>query len=141
MLNQTPVFPGAPMPGTWVNVGTSANTAKDGTGTVATVVTAPTDGAIVRRLRIKSTGTTGALAVLRVFVNNGSSNATPGNNTLITEVALPNITNSESAPQVDLIVSLDELPLAGGHKVNLTCSQAVTNGWQVTAEAFSLAQV
>ncbi len=141
MLNQTPVFPGAPIASTWGNAGTTANTAKDGTGTVTTVVTAPTDGALVRRLRVKSTGSTGAAGVLRVFVNNGSTNATATNNSLITEVALPNITNTESAPQADLVVPLDDYPLANGHKINVCCSVNVTSGWQVTAEAFSLAQV
>ena len=64
----------------WVNGITAANTAKDGTGTVDTVFTADaTNGSFLQKLIIRPRGTN-VVSVLRVFLNNGSTNATAANN-------------------------------------------------------------
>lgn len=122
---------------------TAANTAMDGTGTVGTAFTADaTNGGRVERLRCMAAGTNVA-TVARVFVNNGSTNATAGNNTLIAEIALPATTASNSA-EVNALVPI-ELPifsgdnsalpmvLPPGYKILVVLGTAVSAGWAFTA--------
>ena len=78
--NTSPIFVGTPNTGIYAGI-TAANTATDGTGTVYTVFTAGANGSYVRRLLIKPLGTNVA-TVMRVFVNNGSSQGTAANNVL-----------------------------------------------------------
>src|SRR5580658_5173308 len=66
----------------------SANTAMDGTGYVTPVFTAGANGSYVSQIIARPVGTNIA-TVLRVFINNGSSNATQANNVLFTEITLP----------------------------------------------------
>ena len=70
----------------------AANTAKDGTGAVATVFTGNAAGNnagnFVQRLVARALGTNVA-TVLRVFINNGALNTTAANNSLIAEFSLP----------------------------------------------------
>jgi hypothetical protein len=117
----------------WVNGITAANTAKDGTGTVDTVFTATTEGSFVQKLRIRPRGTNVA-SVLRIFLNNGSTNATASNNALIDEVSLPATTNTEVAAIQGTEVSLN-LPIPNGYKINVTLGTAVAGGYVVTAFA------
>lgn len=49
-----------------------ANTARDGTGTVATVVTAGTQGTLVELIRAQANGTTTA-GMLRLFIYDGAN--------------------------------------------------------------------
>src|SRR4051812_17212374 len=78
----------------WATILT-ANTAKDGTGTVVTIFVADaTNGGRVERVRARALGTNVA-TVLRIFINNGSTNATAANNTLWAEATLPATTLSE----------------------------------------------
>src|ERR1051326_8719408 len=70
----------------------TANTALDGTGTVYTVFQADsTNGGYVRSIIARAAGTCTA-SVLRIFLNNNSSNTTAANNSLIGEVSLPSTT-------------------------------------------------
>lgn len=111
---------------------TAANTAKDGTGTVVTVFTADaTEGGFVQKIRACPLGTN-VVSVLRLFINNGSTNATPANNSLFAEISLPAITLSEVAGQLPLEIPLN-IPLPAGYKLNCTIGTAVAAGWQVTA--------
>src|SRR5262245_17333600 len=97
----------------------TANTAKDGTGTVLTVFTADaTNGGYVQRLRIRPAGTNVA-SVLRVFINNGSTNATIANNILIDEITLPASTLSEVAAQAPIEAPIN-MALPPGYKLNVT---------------------
>ena len=67
--NNNPIFTAAPDV-QWAAALTAANTAKDGTGTVATVFAADaTNGGYVHKLVARAAGTNVA-TVLRVFVNN-----------------------------------------------------------------------
>lgn len=51
----------------------TANTNRDGTGTIGTIFTADaTDGSVVERIDISATGTTTA-GVVRLFIHNGST--------------------------------------------------------------------
>lgn len=108
---------------------TAANTNRDGTGTVTTVFTAGADGAIVQRIRASSLGTN-VVSVLRLFINNGSTNATAGNNTLIAEMTLPATTATEVAGLLTIDIPLN-MPLPAGYKINAVIGTAVSAGWAV----------
>ncbi len=116
---------------------TAANTAKDGTGTVSTVFTADaTEGSFVFELRARPTGTNTA-SVLRVFLNNGLTNATIANNCLYHEIALPATTLTEIAAQSPVVYTMNLL-LPAGYKVNVTLGTAVAAGWAVSAQGGKL---
>lgn len=109
----------------------TANTAKDGTGTVLTVFTADaTDGSWVRSVRFQPAGTNIA-TVGRVFVNNGASNATPANNIYFGQLTLPATTNSEVAA-----LFAPEFPLGfwlpAGYKINCTVGTTVAAGFFIS---------
>lgn len=109
---------------------TTANTAKDGTGTVLTCFTADVDGAFVQRIRFRAAGTNIA-TVARVFINNGSANSTPANNILYDEITLAATTLSEVAA-----LATYELPinfaLPAGYKLNVTLGTTVAAGYFVS---------
>lgn len=110
----------------------TANTAKDGTGTVVTVFTAhATDGSRVDYLKVRAIGSNTA-TVLRAFINNGSTNATAGNNSLLMERTIPTTTLSEVAELADIYIPLD-ISLPAGYKVNVTIGTTVAAGLAVTA--------
>jgi hypothetical protein len=108
----------------------AANTARDGTGTVASIFTAGADGAFVQRLIARSLGTNVA-SVLRVFINNGSSNAVAANNCLINEMALPATTLSEvtALPPYEMALNF---ALPAGHSLICTIGTAVAAGYRVS---------
>jgi hypothetical protein len=110
---------------------TTANTAKNGTGTILNVFTADaTNGGFVQRIRFRSAGTNIA-TVARVFINNGSDNATPGNNVLYDEITLAATTLSEVSA-----LPVYELPLnfalPPGYKLNVTLGTTVAAGYYVS---------
>ena len=116
----------------WANGITAANTAKDGTGTVSTVFVADaSSGSYLQKLVVRPLGTNVA-SVLRVFVNNGSSNATADNNALIAEVGLQAVTNTEVAANPGNEVALN-VPLPPGYRVLVALGSAVAGGYTVTA--------
>jgi len=113
---------------------TTANVAKDGTGTVLTSFTADaTNGGFVQRIRFRAAGTNVA-TVARVFINNGSTNATAANNVLWDEITLSATTLSEVAA-----LPVYELPLnfalPPGYKLNITLGTTVAAGYYVTTIA------
>ena len=110
---------------------TAANTAMDGTGTVGTIITAGANGTRVNRLRIVHRGTNVA-TVLRVFENNGSTNATPANNNLVAEITVPANTLSQVAASVFYDLALN-IVLKAGYKLNYTIGTAVAAGHSVSA--------
>lgn len=128
--NKEPIYTLTPVL-SWAAAIATANTAKDGTGTVATVYTAGANGSFVQKLIARPTGTNTA-SVLRVFANNGSTNATAGNNSFIADISLPAITNSEVAAQqvVELFLNIG---LPAGYKINCTIGTTVAAGWAVSA--------
>lgn len=131
--NINPIFPLVPKI-SWAASGTSANTAKDGTGTVATVITADaTNGTRVEFLRVRALGTNVA-TVLRVFINNGSTNGTAANNALFTEATIAATTLSEVAALVETTIPLD-IALPPGYKINITIGTAIAAGLMVAAVA------
>jgi hypothetical protein len=113
----------------------TANTAKDGTGTVLTIFTADaTNGGRVDRISSRAVGTNVA-TVLRVFINNGETNATIANNTLITEATLAATTLSEVAALADVTISGTPFPLVlpPGYKLFVTLGTTIAAGVRVTA--------
>lgn len=110
---------------------TAANTAVDGTGTVVTAFTADaTNGGWVDFLRLSPAGTN-VPTVAHIFINNGATNATAGNNTYIGQVTLPATTASNTAS-----IGYADLPLGfalpPGYKINVVLATAVAAGWQPT---------
>jgi len=114
----------------WGTVNT-ANTAKDGTGTVVTVFTADTtNGGRCEYLRVRAAGTNVA-TVLRVFINNGSTNATASNNSLFTEETIAATTLSEVAALTETTIQLG-VALDPNFKINITIGTTVAAGLAVT---------
>lgn len=73
----------------------TANTAKDGTGTLGTVFTAGASGSRIDAINIKATVTTTA-GMVRLFVHNGTSAF------LLTEVPVIAVTSSATAPSFEV---------------------------------------
>jgi hypothetical protein len=109
----------------------AANTAKDGTGTVVTIFTAGGYGSWVRSISISALGTNVATLV-RIFINNGGTNATATNNTLLREFQLPASTLSETTQQVPWEIPINKA-LPNGYKLNVTLGTAVAAGYAVSA--------
>jgi hypothetical protein len=113
---------------------TNANTAKDGTGTVASIFTGNATGNnagnFVQKLLARSLGTNVA-TVLRVFINNGSVNTIAANNSLIAEMTLPATTISELAAQPDYVLPLN-FAIPPGFKINCTIGTAIAAGYAIT---------
>lgn len=110
----------------------TANTAVDGTGTVLTIFTADaTNGGYVYRMRFRPAGTNTA-SVGRVFINNGSTNATIANNVLWDEITLAATTISQVAAlqQYELPINY---ALPPGYKINVTLGTTVAAGYVVSA--------
>jgi hypothetical protein len=126
--NTSPIFP------LTANIGfgvvATANTAKDGTGTVVTVFTAGAEGARCDLLRVRAKGTNVA-TVLRVFLNNGNDPTVATNNTLFTERTIAATTLSEVAELAENEIAMD-LPMPAGWKVNITIGTTVSAGLCVT---------
>lgn len=123
----------------WTNALKTANTAKDGTGTVATIFTAGADGARVERIRIRALGTNVA-TVLRIFINNGGATSIPTNNVLYAEITVAATTVSEVAA----LLTTNEFPsaadttafpivLPAGYKLTATVGTTIAAGLDVTA--------
>ena len=128
--NTVPIFPIAGQ----ISFGTitTANTAKDGTGTVVTVFTADaTNGSRIDSIVVRPKGTNVA-TVLRVFINNGADNTVSANNTLFAERTIPASTLSEVAELAGTTVTMN-LVLPAGYKVNCTIGTTVAAGLALTA--------
>lgn len=129
--NTTPIFGLTPHTA-GITTGTSANTNKDGTGTVATIFTAGSNGSKIDRVFLQHMGSNTA-TVIRFFVNNGSSNTTPANNFLVHEEALASWSNSETAASTSPVWPAN-LILPSGYKLNVTTGTAIASGVMCTAE-------
>jgi hypothetical protein len=130
--NTTPIYSRTPDI-QWGEVAT-ANTARDGTGTVVTVFTADaTEGGRVEKIKVRSKGTN-VTTVMRFWLNNGSTNATAANNTLIYEATIAATTLSEVAALADNDIRFPEaIALPPGYKINVTIGTTVAAGLHVCA--------
>lgn len=124
---------------------TTANTSLTGIGTVATLFTAWADWGRVERIRIRHLGTNVA-TVLRIFINNGGTNATATNNTLFAEFTIPlnNLVQTAQSALLELPqilgftasptdISSFPIVLPAGYKLLATIGTTVAAGIQVTA--------
>lgn len=127
--NNVPITPVAPAESWNTTPLVAANTALDGTGTVGLVLTAGANGCRVPRVRVVHRGTNVA-TVMRFFENNGSSNATPGNNNLVAEETIAANTLSQVAKSIfyDIPINVILKPL---YKLNYTIGTAVAAGHSV----------
>jgi hypothetical protein len=82
---------------------------------------------------IKSLGTNVA-AVLRIFINNGSTPGTAANNTFYGEVSLPATTASTTAGTVEVDYPMN-VRLPAGFRVYAGLGAAVAAGWNCVAVA------
>lgn len=110
---------------------TAANTAKDGTGTVSVILTNTRKDLYLEKLIFRAAGTNVA-SVGRVFINNGSTNATAANNSLFAEKTLPATTLSEVAALADVEVYLG-IWLPQYYRILVTLGTAVSAGYYVSA--------
>lgn len=122
---------------------TAANIAVDGTGTVGTIFAATSTSGIdsrIERIRCMALGNNVA-SVARIFINNGNTNATASNNTLIAEILLPATTASNVVPINSTVIELPTAAdinalfpngLPNGYKINVCLGTAVSGGWQFT---------
>lgn len=94
---------------------------------------AGTNGSYIRKLRFKATGSNVA-SVARIFINNGSTHTSAGNNEFFGEISLPATTavNNASTPDVDYSM---ELPLRSGHSILVGLGTTVAAGWVCVAVA------
>jgi hypothetical protein len=97
------------------------------------VHTAGANGSYVRKLRIKALGANVA-TVLRIYINNGSTNATATNNVLYGEIGLPVTNASATVAQTDYDYSF-EIALPAGFRIYVGLGTAVAAGWAVLAVA------
>jgi hypothetical protein len=114
---------------------TSANTNLDGTGTLGTdifevFVGAATYGSYFQGLTIAPRGTN-IQTVMRVFINNGGSNATASNNAKIGEITLPATTASANAALLHTEMAFNR-PIPPGYRILVTIGTAVAGGFAVT---------
>ncbi len=130
-MNQSPIFGLTPHT-SGIQIPVTANTAKDGTGTVATIFTAGANGSKIERVFLQHMGSNTA-TVVRFFVNNGATNATATNNYLIHEEALASWSNSETAASTSTIW-VSNLILPAGYKLNAVVGTTVASGIMATGE-------
>lgn len=129
--NTAPIYTIAPNLGGIGNaVTTAANTAFDGTGTVITNFTAGANGAYVQNITFNPQGGGGnnVATVARIFLNNGSTNATATNNLFIGEVSLIASTGSATVALPSTVFPLN-FPIQAGYKINFCLGTAVATGY------------
>lgn len=92
--------------------------------------TAGANGSYVRSIICKAIGTNVA-AVLRIFVNNGSTPGTATNNTFIAEISLPSTTASTTTATAEVEFPL-EFGINPGFRIYAGLGASVASGWVVT---------
>lgn len=135
MGNSAPTFSNVPQ-NEFTNGVATANTNLDGTGTLGTDIYlvftgAATWGSYLQSIVASPRGTNTA-SVLRVFLNNGSTNATAANNTKIAEITLPATTASAVAALQSLEIPINRA-IAPGFRILVTVGTTVAGGYAVTA--------
>lgn len=92
-----------------------------------------TNGSFVQRLRITAAGTNVA-SVLRIFINNGSTNGTASNNVCYGQISLPATTASATSALVELDYPLN-LALPASYRIYVGLGTAVSAGWIISTIA------
>lgn len=139
--NITPIFSKAGAIGLngAVTLGTTIVSDYNGTGANnAVVFTADaTNGGFVQRIRLKALGTN-AVAVARIYINNGGVNTAAANNSFYGEISLPATTASTTTATVDVDYPLN-FALPAGYRIvcGISAAAALASGWAVTTIAGS----
>lgn len=116
----SPQYASTPKVGTAVI--STANTARDGTGTIGTVFTAGTSGSRIDGIEIQATGTTTA-GMVRLFISDGT------NHRLFAEVPVVAVTPSATIPAFSTLVQGNATGL-----VNITPLPInIPTGWSLRA--------
>jgi hypothetical protein len=97
----------------------TANTARDGTGTVAILYTAPATGARIDEIAIKA-GVTTTAGMVRLFLHNGSAFF------LWKEVPITAITASGTVPSFEAVLGNLALVLSSGWSIRVSTNNAET---------------
>ena len=124
--NTSPIFPLTPKTPI-TTVLTTANTALDGTGAVVELYTAGANGGYVEQIKIQHLGTNSSATVFRVFLNNGSTNATATNNALLYEETIAANTLSQVAKSVETSITCG-IAIQAGYKLYATIGTTITAG-------------
>lgn len=103
----------------------TANSNLDGTGTLGTVLTAASNGTLVKSITIKAVGSTTALGMVRLFIYDGS------NTRLFAEVDIPIVTQSASDECFERYMELD-LDLKAGYLIK--ASTQIGDTFNIIAE-------
>lgn len=136
--NTSPIFTLTPVI-TWASV-TGVDGSQDGTDAdVKVIFTGSTDGSFIQRLIFQPMSTSGSTttsaAAGRIYINNGSTNATAANNSLIKEITLAatavNVAGTTAAFGYEVPLNI-QLPNTYEICVGITAMAANTQ-WQVTA--------
>lgn len=137
-VTATPIFTQAPdvsvdhsttMPSTLTTLtgdftGVSANHAQ--------VHLAGSNGSYIRKLRFKAPGSNIA-TVARIYINNGSTHTSAGNNAFIGEIALPATTSVANAVTGSDIDYTMEIAIPAGFSIWVGLGTTVSAGWVCTA--------
>ena len=103
----------------------TANTNRNGTGTIATVFTAGSNGSRIDDIYITATGTTTA-GVVRLFLNDGT------NTYLFEEILVTAITPSTTVAVFQAVLLNQAIVLASGWSLRASTNNAETFNIQVT---------
>lgn len=95
--------------------------------------TAGANGSYVKKLKFVALGTNVA-TVARIYLNNGSSNTTAGNNQFFGQVSLPATTASNTVATAEPEYAM-ELLLDPSWRIYVGVATTVAAGWRVTAVA------
>jgi hypothetical protein len=115
--NREPIFPLTPRLD-FVQIAT-ANTARDGTGTMGDVIAAGVEGTAVRRVHIKATVTTTA-GMVRLFIYDGT------NTRLLDEIVVAAVTVGAAVPGFSADRYYDDLILENGQTLRASTHNAET---------------
>ena len=102
---------------------TTANTARDGTGTIATIMPAGANGSRIDQIRVQATGTTTA-GVVRLFIHDGT-NARLFRELLVAAVT-PSTTVEAFSVALDLSAAGLALMLPSGFSLRASTNNAET---------------
>lgn len=118
--NTNPIFTATPKIG--IGQISTANTNRDGTGTIGTILSAGTYGTRVNRIQIKATVTTTA-GMIRIFIHDGS------NYRLYKEIPVDAITPSGTVEAFEYTLDLqneDAIILPTGYSIRASTHNAET---------------
>lgn len=118
------------VPNTGIASVTTANTNRDGTGTIETVLTAGASGSRIEKISIKATATVSA-GMIRFYVHDGTTSQ------IIAEIAVTATTASSTVPSFEHTMTqdtVDYLPLTLPTGYSLRASTQLSESFKVIAQ-------